>query len=315
MPISRNPFLQERSRTPDPTIAAVADNCRFDERASLSRWQQFEELLTLVTGGRRSIEWPDWTEANQENLERYCNVPSTAIPDAFLDINRSAWLDAPTDHQEIVRIESLTRPLKATGLDLPAFEALLLRSDSRRDPDARQAVDLFFETWNQLRDGRPAFGAFLDEVVNETQPPDWPHELRDRLGLGHYPSGGQLPVALMKYKLSDVLAVRGKRSLAVACALPTVLDGGMHEFFFPVPREHPFGATVHLSPGKAEILTAEIVHCRIDYKREYLLYLGYIERAHSVRGDALLEARDLHLLSIRLACERHDFGEDMKGRT
>ena len=78
---------------------------------------------------------------------------------------------------------------------------------------------------------------------------DWPHALRDRLGLGHYGGGAELPVALMRYSLADVFLAQASRQLSVACALPTVLDGGMHQFFFPVPREHPYGATVHLLFG------------------------------------------------------------------
>ena len=50
----------------------------------------------------------------------------------------------------------------------------------------------------------------------------------------------------MRYSLAEVFSVQEHRELPIACAVPTVLDGGMHEFFFPVPREHPYGATVHL---------------------------------------------------------------------
>jgi hypothetical protein len=92
------------------------------------------------------------------------------------------------------------------------------------------------------------------------------------------------------------------------------LDGGMHQFFYPVPREHPFGATVHLAPNKADILTAELLHCRINYKRTHLVKLGRIERPHGVHGPALIEARDLHLLSLQIECSRADFGEPLKGR-
>ena len=66
-------------------------------------------------------------------------------------------------------------------------------------------------------------------------------------GLGHYGGGAELPVALMRYSLADVLSAQASRQLSAACALPTVLDGGMHEFFFPVPREHIYrchGASV-----------------------------------------------------------------------
>ena len=89
----------------------------------------------------------------------------------------------------------------------------------------------------------------------------------------------------------------------------------MHQFFFPVPREHHYGATVHLLPGLADTLTAEIVHCRIDYQRTHLYRLGTITRPHRLTGDQLRSARDLHLLALQVECGRTDFGETLEGRT
>ena len=47
-----------------------------------------------------------------------------------------------------------------------------------------------------------AFGGNLDALLKQ----DWPHLLRDRLGLAHWPStlGKPLPVALMCYSLDEV---------------------------------------------------------------------------------------------------------------
>ena len=89
----------------------------------------------------------------------------------------------------------------------------------------------------------------------------------------------------------------------------------MHQFFFPVPREHPYGVTVHLLPDRADTLTAEIVHCRIDYRREHLYRLGTITRPHRLDDGQLREARDLHLLALQVECVRDDFGEMFEGRT
>ena len=194
---------------------------------------------------------------------------------------------------------------------------LLQRAD-RGEGDAVRAVQSFFDGWNQRRDARPAFAAFYDEVQQESDDDDWPHTLRDRLGLGHYgyAGGAPLPVALMRYPLADVYsAQQSQPQPSSACALPTVLDGGMHPFFFPVPREHPHGATVHLQPDRTDTLTAEIVHCRIDYRREHLCRLGTITRPHQLDDSRLREARDLHLLALQEACGRGDFGELFEGRT
>ncbi|MDD9989446.1 MAG: hypothetical protein OXQ31_24480 [Spirochaetaceae bacterium] len=82
-----------------------------------------------------------------------------------------------------------------------------------------------------------------------------------------------------------------------------------------MPKEYPYGATVHLGPGRADALTAEIVHCRIDYQRTHLYRLGTITRPHRLTDDQLRDARDLHLLALRVECSRDDFCETLAGRT
>ncbi len=309
-------FLLLQSRSPDTVVAAVADNCRFDERTSADRWQRFEYMLPGPTTGPGAIGWRDWTETYRLNLDKYCIVPSTNVPDAFQDVNCDAWLDRLAEEQFVVRIEDLTRALRFNALSLPELHELLQKAETGNS-DASQAVDHFIEAWNQGRDARPTFAAFHDEVQEEMDDDDWPHALRDRLGLGHYRPGKHAPIAvsLMRYSLADVNLVRKARHLPTACALPTVLDGGMHEFFFPVPREHSYGATVHLQPDLADILTAEIIHCRIDYKREHIFRLGEITRPCLVQSQNLRDARDLHLLALQEACHRADFGEYLEGRT
>ena len=190
-------FLRHHSRSTDTVVAAVADNCRFDERAGVARWQQFDDLLSEVIAGADGIQWQDWAETDRLHLERYCHVASLNVPDAFLDINQDAWLDELSDNQS---------------------------------------------------------------------------------------------------------------------AMPTVLDGGMHEFFFPVPREHPYGATVHLSPDLADTLTAELVHCRIDYQRKHLWRLGWIRDPRQLTHEQLRGARDLHLVALQEECGREHFGEFLEGR-
>ena len=309
-------FLLRQSRSADTAVAAVADDCRFEERASVARWERFEAMLPRPSTSMDVIDWADWTEAYRLYLDRYCNVPSINVSDAFHEVNRDAWLDAPAGNQSVVRIEDLTRALRFSALSLSELDELTQRAHNE-DSDAASAVSLFFETWNRFRDARPTFAAFYDEVQEEADDDDWPHALRDRLGLGHYRPGEDTPiaVALMRYSLEEVFSAQQARTLPAACALPTVLDGGMHEFFFPVPREHPFGATVHLQPDQADTLTAEIIHCRIDYKREHLWRLGRITRPCRLHGNELRNARDMHLLALQVTCVRENFGEFFEGRT
>ena len=203
-------FLRRYSRSRNTVEAAVADNCRFDERAGTERWHRFDALLSELVEGRSTIDWMDWAEANQLHLDRHCNVPSPSVPDAFLEINQSAWLDSLSDNQSLVRIEALARPLRDTDLALGDLTDLLQRADDG-DGDAARAVRTFFDAWNQRPDARPAFAAFYDEVQEESDDPDWPHALRDRLGLGHYGGGAELPVALMRYSLADVFLAQASR--------------------------------------------------------------------------------------------------------
>lgn len=301
-------FITRASRSADAVEASVADNCRFDERAGDGRWEAFEALLPEPG----SIALADWNEAYRLHLERTCKVPRPFVPDTFLEINRAAWLEKLSENQSLVRIEALSRPLQRSALEFRELEKLLQQGDD----DAMQLVRAFLVGWNQRRDARPAFAAFADEVRAEMDDDDWPHALRDRLGLGHYGAtdDAPMPIALMRYSLEDVLAPRNPAT-ACAVALPTVLDGGMHEFFFPAPCDHAYGATVHLVPSRADTLTAEVVHCRIDYERRHICRVGEISRPAQLDDAQLREARDLHLYALREACGRDDFGEPLEGRT
>ena len=309
-------FLVQLSRSADAVEASIADNCRFDERAADARWAIFEGQLNKVMLDPSVINLGDWAEANQLHYETSITVASLSVPDTFLAINQLAWLTGLIDNRTLVRLECLERPLKASALSFDELQDLLARAKPG-DADAANSVKIFVESWNKQRDSRPAFATFYDEVKAEADAADWTHALRDRLGLGHYgrDGGAPLAVALMSYTLPEVLAAQIDRKLPTAYALPTVLDGGMHEFFFPSPKGHPFGATLHLDPDKADGLTAEILHCRLEYKPEHLWKIGWINRAHRVKDDVLRESRDLHLYALRDACKRDDFGEELLGRT
>lgn len=309
-------FLWDQSRSADRMIAAVADNCRFDEWASEARWQQYDSILSGLLGSSSRVVWADWEEANRLHVQRCCRVPSHSVPDAFLPINRGAWLGDLSENQSLVRLEAISTPLAASALSLDELQDLHARAKGG-DADAHRAVDSFCEVWNQSRDGRPMFATFYDEVSEEADADDWAVALKDRLGLGHYgvADGNPWEVALMRYPLSDVLSDSDAGTTRASCAVPTVLDDGMHPFFFPVPRERSYGATLHLDTARSDILTAEIVHRRMDYRAEHLLRLGRMDGGRPLADDPLAEARDYHLLALRDQYSRDDFGELLDRRT
>ncbi|MDI9335733.1 MAG: hypothetical protein QM520_01690 [Gammaproteobacteria bacterium] len=310
-------FLQDLSRSPSVIEAAIADNCRFDERISAERWQAF---LAFLPDPTRIGSFLDWQEASKLYYESKVKVSSRTTPDTFMPLNQQIYLkDLP--NQTLVRLEALDWLLKSIwNLTMKEFQNLLVAAT--HDIDSQASVKQLFDDWNKNRDNRPCYAGFLDEVKAETEAADWPNQLRDRMGLGGYdPDTSEgIPVALMVYDLADVLTSQRRLDWPAAMALPTALDGGMHQFFFPVPKAHPYGATLHLGPGQAETLTAEILHARFDYQPKHLLKLGTISRRHiypedqATSASALRSARDVHLLSLRIASSRDDFGEDMEGR-
>lgn len=311
-----NDLLTRASRSADAVVAAMADNCRFDERAGQQRWTAFEALLPAQGRSGGAIDWGDWFEAYWHHLDQTYEVDFPFVPDAFLDVNRGAWLEDISKNQSLVRVENLSLALQSSQLALGDLATLRQRA-LNGDGDAELAIRSFFDVWNERRDARPTFAAFADEVQVELDDADWPHALRDRLGLGHYGTlnNGPWPIALMRYPLREVYAAQAHQAIPNAVALPTVLDGGMDEFFFPVPREHPYGAALHLVPQLADTLTAEVLHCRIEYEPRHLYRLGEITQENRLGDSQLREARDLHLLALQVECGRGDFGEELKGRT
>ncbi|WP_127649751.1 MULTISPECIES: hypothetical protein [Pseudomonas] len=314
------PFLDRTSRSPCAIKSAVADNCRFEERTSQKRWQNFADCLPEMNHG--DLTYEDWLEGSFLYTQKYLTVPSVSVPEALLEVNSSAWLKDPAPGQTLVRLEALEWPLSSLW-NMSLDEFMALNDAPERNQDARRALSTCFDDWNRARDNRPLFAAFLDEVEDEVENEDWSHLLRDRLGLGHYaPGKGQkIPVVLMRYDLQDVIETQTRKGLAASCALPTALDGGMHEYFFPVPEQNPFGATLHLDPRYADLLTAEIIHCRIDYQPRHVWKFGWIEKDHFLsmvdqrdRDAKLREARDLHLFQLRIDSKRDSFAEEMVGR-
>ncbi|XOF35137.1 MAG: hypothetical protein ACL93V_07575 [Candidatus Electrothrix sp. YB6] len=209
MSLNFRSFLDKLARSSNTVEAAVADNCRFEERASDQRWEQFE--IYLPHDDADKMTWADWTAARKDYTENQEEVFRSSIPDAFLEINRPAWKEGLSEDTVLVRIENLERPLvkwknsSGKGLGPPELrnkfdllKSLLRRADSGRNYDAKQEAARFFARWNDCRDNRPVFAALQNEVHEECDDDDWPHALRDRLGLGYW-GRKALPVALMRY--------------------------------------------------------------------------------------------------------------------
>lgn len=294
---SLDSWRQLRSR-PDQASRAKADNYAFDEQVSTERQETFEGFCGSMTDPvsllRRHTDYVS---------ERICegNPPETFM--RALKPTASGELD---ESQPLVRIESLERPMLALGIEFDELETAL----SGDSPESLAMADAFVQSWNDSRDNRPMFAAFRDSILTDADSNDWPHTLRDRLGLAHFqPGDGQrIPVAQMVYSVREVM--HGVPLEATAFTTPTVLDSRPWEYFFPAPKGVQYGRAMALTDdGDEETLQAEVLHTRIDYKRQHMFRIGWIENRWEDVGVKRLPNH--HLLLIRIASGRHDFGEEM----
>jgi hypothetical protein len=288
--------LQAWRRDPDVRERACVDNIWFEERVGANRLAAYEAELAAATTSR----------ALRDGHSRYWKtfVVTDDVPHSFMDDMEPADLGSATldEYQRIVRVESLDRPLKSWGGDFEALQNALVNRDTA-------LLQGFLDVWNEARDHRPAFAAWRDEVVAETEADDWADRLRNRMGLAHFRAAMEpLPVALMEYTVRDV-----KAEAAVVSAMftsPTVLDTEPWPQFFPAPRDIPYGRAMALAPiGDENQLLAEMLHTRLTYKPHHIRKLGLI--AAPYREHDLRELRNTHLLALRIASGRDDFGEEI----
>ena len=197
--------------------------------------------------------------------------------------------------------------------------AIDTRQSATADPDARSSALVILqrvtEAWNKQRDRRPLFATTHDELAAllAGAGDDWPHLLRDELGLGHYNPlpGRPVTVLLMRYPVREVRQCKaaGKQAFCI----PTVLDGALNPHFVPTPLPGPSAAGSPWQMGRAINLAArsetdyenkmraELVHSYVDYRPEHLDRWGVISRP--TRCD-LAQLRGFHLSWLRLLTDR-----------
>jgi hypothetical protein len=281
---------------------AEGDNIWFEERVSAARQHVFEDAAAGASGAdslrRRHIDyWKTWVMVSED------------IPHTFLAELAPADLGSQVidECQTIIRLEALDRPLGKWWLSFDELE----KAHKIQDIPVLQG---FLDVWNDsnIRDHRPAFAAWKDEVLSELAADDWPDQLRDRLGLAHYnpASAGPIPVALMEYTVQEVKAEAAKQGLPICFTAPTVIDSGPWPYFFPAPRELPYGRAMALDPVDDEKrLLAEMLHIRLTYRPVHIVKIGHIHRPPAARE--LRELRNRHLLAVQAASLRGDFGEEI----
>ncbi len=278
---------------------AAGDNLWFEERVRANRLAVFEaEALGSETPEElrhRHVDyWQTFVKVSEDTPHSFL----TELEPADLG---SSIID---EYQKIVRVEALWRPLGKWG---ESFEKLQEAFDKQDNAVLRG----FLEFWNNtnVRDHRPAFAAWRDEVLDEIAADDWAERLRDRMGLAHYTvEKGPIPVALMEYTVREVKAEAG--GIVSMFTAPTVLDTPPWPQFFPAPSNVPYGRAMALTPiGDEKQLLAEMLHTRLTYQPHHIARLGLIKQPYKVHD--LKDLRNTHLLAVRIASGREDFGEEM----
>lgn len=227
--------------TNDPIVRSELDNIWFEERVNASRQRAFEEGIGEVH------TWEELRKLQVDYWETFVRVGDEDVPHTFLEGFVVRDLSAIDEKQTVVRIESLSRPLSGSALTFDQLRDAIANSE-------QDIVDRFLRSWNEssMRDARPVFATPKSSVADDLDEPDWPERLRDRLGLAHYDAAdGPEPIALMEYRVEEI--VEAAQSVGAACALtaPTVLDSGPWPYFFPAPTELDCGRAWRCSRSTA----------------------------------------------------------------
>lgn len=245
-------------------------------------------------------------------------------------INGQAHLKENLDNTFLLRLESV-----GSLFDQPLLSAIAndfwqrffnspkdLLKNKLSDSDEALRTE-FVAQWNAQRpQARPMFATFLNDFGGDIKAlvkTDWPHILRDRLGLTHWPStaGKPLTVALMCYTVDEVREARSmatKKGAVASFTRPTVLDAEMSAAFIPaplLPGGESYGHTLDLAnTGVPATFTPELLTFPIEYQARHIKALGFISHGHGLQTDsAVLAARNRHVQELQGLPGCADFGE------
>lgn len=310
------------------SMRCVMANFRWESAVSDERAEDYSSDVGAVTTHQ------DWRAQHKSYLDSAIHIakdlPRSA--ESFMACNRLAQLNEHLDDTFLVRLEALdglfNQPLVAHAAN--SFWQRFFRSqkDLRKPklPDGDEALRTeFTKQWNAHRtQARPLFATFLNDFGGNLEAltkQDWPHLLRDRLGLTHYPreANKSLPVALLCYRVQEVRDARllaGKKGAEASFSRPTVLDAEFSPAFIPAPLRsggESYGYTLDLANAgipDASALTPELLTFPLEYKPQHIKALGFISRPHAFQDDdAYLPARNRHVQGLRTLPDCEAYGE------
>lgn len=296
----------------EPSARAIAENYRYEERVAPDRQQAYEEGLPTALA-----DIAPWFKGHTDYLNKEVWQEH---PETFRAANGAAALPAAVlselgGEQTLLRIENLDYALKA-GLapDWAAVEqALAVYRRERTGEDTKQedAKVLLEKVCGYLSHNdfakRPRFAAFEQDMAEDVDAPDWAERLRERLGLAHLQAG--TAVALMRYKVKEVVKAAERLGAPHALTVPTVLDGRFSDAFHPAPVGLPCGRTLNLAGNPdCDRLAAEVLHLHIDYSPTHMVKVGVLTARADTSPARIAELRAEHLFCLRYWSNRNDFG-------
>lgn len=314
----------------DCSMRSPVANFRWEPSVSVDRANDYNDFLSDVETYR------EWKAEHKSYLSSSVHIAKDLpkSPDCFTEINAQAHIYEDLDDTYLIRLESLgyllANDLVSDIADqfwnryFRSQKDLLKTSFSLEEERLRQE---FITQWNNTRtESRPLFATFLNDFGGDLKmliKQDWPHLLRDRLGLTHWPSmpDKALPVALVCYTLDDVRQAREKdirKGATASFSRPTVLDAEMSAAFVPAPltkQNQSYGYTLDLQCINSipDNFTPELLTYPIEYKSHHVKALGYINQSHELyKDDAILQARNFHIQGLQIFTGEENFGEVLK---
>lgn len=280
---------------------SIAANFLLEER--LRERQENHYAGYTANSPADAIEAVDhWLNSHVNYIWTEVYVDESETPATFRDDNRHNFVAGLEADQYLVRMESLHSLHGRARFGEPVsvlFDKVEQFIGNPHDAAQRDVMEQFLYSCNQFSDRRPTYAGFWGEVSDLFDPsePDWANQLRDRFGLGRLDpigSGGEIPVALFRYRLSEILAHYTDERYVMAA--PTVLDSELTPFFFPTPGHDDWqqGQTLDLTLGTENNydFRCEVLHRYLPYQADHLYQIGWITTAP---GKTCEEARRIHL--------------------
>ncbi len=315
-----------QAATVDAHARCVAANFRWEPAVAPGRAQEYGDYVGEV------VEYKNWQAGHKGYLETSVHVAtdSPSCAHTFMLANSMAHLPedlGETDLLRIAPVETLYAHPLLTNATSTFWERFFknpkdLRKEKISVQDGYLRDELVQLLNKKCTQARPVFATCLKSVADSLDQlikQDWPHILRDRLGLVHCVGTIDLPlpVVLICYSAAEVRQARAlarKKGAVASFARPTVLDGEFSGAFVPAPLSAGavgYGHTLDLRcDGIPSQFTPELLTYPIPYLPRHIKALGFISKDHALHDGAdLLAARNRHVQGLRAVSGQADFAE------